>query len=291
MQGEISLDWTLALKAALMGIVEGLTEFLPISSTGHLILAGSLLNFTGETAKVFEIAIQTGAMLAVIWEYRQRLAATVTGLATEPAARRFALNVLVAFIPAAVLGLLFGRIVKEHLFHPVPVALAFIVGGLIILWVERRHRRQFGERDQEGTRRARVETVDQMSGLDALKVGLVQCLALIPGTSRSGATIIGAMMFGFSRKCATEFSFFLGIPTLMGAGAYSVWKQRDLLQWSDLPMFAIGTVFAFFSAWLCIRWLIRYVSTHDFTVFAWYRIIFGLVVLLTAYTGWVEWKA
>ena len=285
------LDWTLALKAALMGIVEGLTEFLPISSTGHLILAGSLLDFTGETAKVFEIAIQTGAMLAVIWEYRQRLAATVTGLATEPAARRFALNLLVAFMPAAVLGLLLGKVVKEHLFHPVPVALAFIVGGLIILWVERRHRVQFGERDLEGTRRARVETVDQMSRLDALKVGLVQCLALIPGTSRSGATIIGAMMFGFSRKCATEFSFFLGIPTLMGAGAYSVWKQRDLLQWSDLPMFAIGTVFAFFSAWLCIRWLIRYVSTHDFTVFAWYRIIFGLVVLLTAYTGLVEWKA
>jgi undecaprenyl-diphosphatase len=187
--------------------------------------------------------------------------------------------------------LLLGKVVKEYLFHPVPVALAFIVGGLIILWVERRHRVQFGERDLEGTRRARVETVDQMSRLDALKVGLVQCLALIPGTSRSGATIIGAMMFGFSRKCATEFSFFLGIPTLMGAGAYSVWKQRDLLQWSDLPMFAIGTVFAFFSAWLCIRWLIRYVSTHDFTVFAWYRIIFGLVVLLTAYTGWVEWKA
>ncbi len=285
------MDWTVALKAALMGIVEGLTEFLPISSTGHLILAGSLLDFTGETVKVFEIAIQTGAMLAVIWEYRQRLAATVTGLATEPAARRFALNVLVAFIPAAVLGLLLGKIVKAHLFHPVPVALAFIVGGLIILWVERRHRGQFGERDLEGTRRARVETVDQMSGLDALKVGLVQCLALIPGTSRSGATIIGSMLFGFSRKCATEFSFFLGIPTLMGAGAYSVWKQRELLQWSDLPMFAVGTVFAFFSAWLCIRWLIRYVSTHDFTVFAWYRIVFGLVVLATAYTGVVEWKA
>lgn len=285
------MDWTVALKAALMGIVEGLTEFLPISSTGHLILAGSLLDFTGETVKVFEIAIQTGAMLAVIWEYRQRLAATVTGLATEPSARRFALNVLVAFIPAAVLGLLLGKVVKEHLFHPVPVALAFIVGGLVILWVERRHRGQFGERDLEGTRRARVESVDQMSGLDALKVGLVQCLALIPGTSRSGATIIGSMLFGFSRKCATEFSFFLGIPTLMGAGAYSVWKQRELLQWSDLPMFAVGTVFAFFSAWLCIRWLIRYVSTHDFTVFAWYRIAFGLVVLLTAYTGWVEWKA
>jgi undecaprenyl-diphosphatase len=286
-----AVDWTLALKAALMGIVEGLTEFLPISSTGHLILAGSLLDFTGETVKVFEIAIQTGAMLAVIWEYRQRLAATVTGLATEPAARRFALNVVVAFIPAVAFGLLLGKIVKAHLFHPVPVALAFIVGGLVILWVERRHRRLFGDRDLQGARRARVETVDDMRGLDALKVGLVQCLALIPGTSRSGATIIGAMMFGFSRKCATEFSFFLGIPTLMGAGAYSVWKQRDLLQWSDLPMFAVGTVFAFFSAWLCIRWLIRYVSTHDFTVFAWYRIVFGLVVLATAYTGLVEWKA
>jgi len=256
------LEWTVALKAALMGIVEGLTEFLPISSTGHLILAGSLLDFTGETVKVFEIAIQTGAMFAVVWEYRQRLMDTVRGIGSEPAARRFALNVLVAFI----------------------------VGGVIILWVERRHRGQFGERDLEGTRRARVETVDQMSGLDALKVGLVQCLALIPGTSRSGATIIGSMMFGFSRKCATEFSFFLGIPTLMGAGAYSVWKQRDLLQWSDLPMFAVGTVFAFFSAWLCIRWLIRYVSTHDFTVFAWYRIAFGLVVLVTAYSGLVEWK-
>jgi undecaprenyl-diphosphatase len=274
-----------------MGIVEGLTEFLPISSTGHLILAGSLLEFTGETVKVFEIAIQTGAMLAVIWEYRQRLAATVTGLATEPAARRFALNVVVAFLPAVVFGLLLGKIVKAHLFHPVPVALAFIVGGLVILWVERRHRRLFGDRDLQGVRRARVETVDDMSGLDALKVGLVQCLALIPGTSRSGATIIGGMVFGFSRRCATEFSFYLGIPTLMGAGAYSVWKQRDLLQWSDLPMFAVGTVFAFFSAWLCIRWLIRYVSTHDFTVFAWYRIVFGLVVLATAYTGAVEWKA
>ena len=285
------MDFHPLLQALILGLVEGFTEFLPVSSTGHLILAGSLLDFTGETVKVFEIAIQTGAMLAVIWEYRQRLAATVTGLATEPSARRFALNVLVVFIPAAVLGLLLGKVVKEHLFHPVPVALAFIVGGLVILWVERRHRGQFGERDLEGTRRARVDSVDQMSGLDALKVGLVQCLALIPGTSRSGATIIGSMLFGFSRKCATEFSFFLGIPTLMGAGAYSVWKQRDLLQWSDLPMFAVGTVFAFFSAWLCIRWLIRYVSTHDFTVFAWYRIVFGLVVLATAYTGLVEWKA
>jgi undecaprenyl-diphosphatase len=285
------LDPILLVKAALMGIVEGLTEFLPISSTGHLILAGSLLNLTGETVKVFEIAIQTGAMLAVIWEYRARLGRTVAGLGHDPVARRFVANVLVAFVPAVVLGLAFGGLVKKHLFHPVPVATAFIVGGVIILWVERRHRRLFGERDLQGVRRARVETVDDMSGLDALKVGLVQCLALIPGTSRSGATIIGGMVFGFSRRCATEFSFYLGIPTLMGAGAYSVWKQRALLNVADLPMFAVGTLFAFFSAWLCIRWLIRYVSTHDFTAFAWYRIAFGAVVLVTAWGGWVEWKA
>jgi undecaprenyl-diphosphatase len=274
-----------------MGVVEGLTEFLPISSTGHLILAASLLNFTGEKIKVFEIAIQTGAMFAVIWEYRARLSRTVTGIGHDPQARRFALNVLVAFVPAVVLGLAFGGIVKQHLFHPVPVALAFIAGGLIILWVEARHRRQFGERDRQGQRRARVETVDDMTPLDALKVGLVQCLALIPGTSRSGATIIGGMVFGFSRQCATEFSFYLGIPTLMGAGAYSVLKNRHLLEAGDLPMFAVGLVFAFFSALLCIRWLIRYVSTHDFTAFAWYRIVFGLVVLGTAYTGLVTWAA
>lgn len=285
------MDIVSLLKAALMGVVEGLTEFLPISSTGHLILAGSLLDFTGETAKVFEIAIQTGAMFAVIWEYRARLAATVQGIRTEATAQRFARNLLIAFLPAVVFGLALGSLVKKHLFHPVPVALAFIVGGLIILWVERRHRAAFGDLDLAGARRARVETVDDMTALDALKVGLVQCLALIPGTSRSGATIIGAMMFGFSRRGATEFSFFLGIPTLVGAGAYSLWKQRDALSLADLPMFAVGLVFAFASALVCIRWLIRYVATHDFTVFAWYRIVFGGVVLLTASTGWVTWAA
>jgi undecaprenyl-diphosphatase len=230
-------------------------------------------------------------MFAVIWQYRERLGRTVSGLTSDPQAQRFARNVLIAFMPAVVLGLTFGKLVKEHLFHPVPVAMAFIVGGLIILWVERRHHAKFGERDLLGERRARVESVDDMSALDSLKVGLVQCLALIPGTSRSGATIIGAMVFGFSRKCATEFSFYLGIPTLMGAGAYSVWKERAALHAADLPMFAVGLVFAFFSALLCIRWLIRYVSTHDFTAFAWYRILFGGLVLLTAYFGWVEWKA
>jgi undecaprenyl-diphosphatase len=274
-----------------MGVVEGLTEFLPISSTGHLILAASLLNFTGEMVKVFEIAIQTGAMLSVIWEYRQRLGRTVTGLGHDPVARRFALNVLIAFIPAVVLGLSLGKVIKEHLFHPVPVALAFVVGGLIILWVEARHKRLYGAMDTVGQRHARVETVDDMSPLDALKVGLLQCLALIPGTSRSGATIIGAVVLGFSRKAATEFSFYLGIPTLMGAGAYSVYKQRDLLRWEDLPVFAVGTVVSFFAALVCIRWLIRYVSSHDFVPFAWYRIVFGGIVLLTATTGWVSWVA
>lgn len=285
------MDVMLLVKAAVMGLVEGFTEFLPISSTGHLILAASLLDFTGNGAKVFEIAIQTGAMFAVVWEYRERLKRTVTGITHDPVAQRFARNVLIAFIPAVVLGLLLGSAIKERLFHPVPVAMAFIVGGLIILWVERRHRRQFGERDLEGGRLARVETVDDMTAMDALKVGLIQCLALIPGTSRSGSTIIGAMLLGFSRKAAAEFSFYLGIPTLMGAGAYSVWKERAALSMADAPMFAVGLVFAFISALICIRWLIRYVSTHDFTVFAWYRIVFGAIVLLTAYTGWVEWSA
>ena len=285
------MDLVLLGKAAVMGIVEGLTEFLPISSTGHLILTASLLNFTGEMVKVFEVAIQSGAMLSVIWEYRQRLGRTVTGLGHDPVARRFALNVLIAFIPAVVLGLSLGKVIKEHLFHPVPVALAFVVGGLIILWVEARHKRLYGAMDTVGQRHARVETVDDMSPLDALKVGLLQCLALIPGTSRSGATIIGAMVLGFSRKCATEFSFYLGIPTLMGAGAYSVWKERAALQWADAPLFAVGLALSFVSALLCIRWLIRFVSTHDFTVFAWYRIVFGAIVLATAFTGVVEWKA
>ena len=283
------MDLLLLAKAAVLGIVEGLTEFLPISSTGHLILAGSLLGFTGENAKVFEIAIQTGAMVAVIWEYRARFARALAGVGSEPAARRFVLNIAIAFVPAAVVGLLFNKAIKAHLFAPVPVALAFVVGGLVILWVERRHKAAYGLHDLEGRRHARIETVEDMSARDALVVGCMQCLALVPGTSRSGATIIGAMVFGFSRKAATEFSFFLGIPTLMAAGAYSVWKQRDALHAADLPVFAVGSVLAFCAAWLCIRWLIRYVSTHDFIPFAWYRIAFGAVVLLTAYSGLVVW--
>jgi undecaprenyl-diphosphatase len=272
------LDVALWVKAAVMGIVEGLTEFLPISSTGHLILAASLLDFTGEKVKVFEIAIQTGAIFAVILVYWDRLRDTAANLGSSRRAQRFVANVLVAFVPAVVLGLLFGKAIQAHLFTPVVVASTFILGGLIILWVERRLRPA-----------VRVQEIDDMSALDALKVGLVQCLALVPGTSRSGATIIGGMLFGLSRKAATEFTFFLAIPTLIGAGAYSLIKERALLSLSDLPLFAIGLVFSFASAWLCVRWLLRYVATRDFVPFAWYRIAFGLLVLLTDWTGWVVW--
>jgi len=283
------LDPILLLKAAILGVVEGLTEFLPISSTGHLIVASSLLGFRGENVATFEIAIQTGAMAAVIWEYRRRLTETLAGLGSQVRAQRFALNVAIAFVPAVVLGLAFGKLIQSTLFHPVPVAVAFIVGGLVILWVEARHKRLYGARDLQGERHARVESVDDMSPLDALKVGLAQCLALVPGTSRSGATIIGGMLFGLSRRAATEFSFYLAIPTLIGAGAWSMWKQRDAFVAADGPLFAVGLVFAFVSALACIRWLIRYVATHDFVVFAWYRIAFGAVILLTAWLGWVQW--
>ena len=283
------MEFLTIVKAAILGIVEGLTEFLPISSTGHLIVASSLLKFTGEKVATFEIAIQTGAMFAVIWEYRAKLFATVAGILRERTAQLFAINVAIAFAPAVVFGLALGGLIKARLFHPVPVALAFVIGGLIILWVERRHHRAFGERDLQGTRISRVESIDDMTPLDALKVGLVQCAALIPGTSRSGATIIGGMLFGLSRKAATEFSFYLAIPTLIGAGAYSMWKQRGLFVDADIPVFTTGLIFAFFSALLCIRWLIRYLTTHDFTIFAWYRIAFGGVILLTSYLGWVDW--
>jgi len=274
------MDLTLALKALIMGIVEGLTEFLPISSTGHLILTASLLDFTGEKVKVFEIAIQAGAMLAVCWEYRVRIAGVLSGLFSDAKAQRFAINLIIAFLPAAALGFLFNKAIKAKLFSPVPVALAFIIGGFIILWMERRNR---------NAPAARVESVDDMTALDALKVGIAQAFALIPGTSRSGATIIGGMLFGLSRKAATEFSFFLAIPTLFAATIYSVYKERALLSAADLPWFGIGAIAAFASAFLCVRWLLRYISSHDFTLFAWYRIVFGLVVIASAYGGLVNW--
>jgi undecaprenyl-diphosphatase len=257
-------------KALILGVVEGLTEFLPVSSTGHLILAGDLLDFRSEQAKVFYVVIQTGAMLAVIWEYRERFTST---------APRFWLNLGIAFLPAAVLGVLLGDFIKAYLFHPVAVAAAFIAGGFIILWVER----------PGADRRPRVESTDAMTWLDALKVGIAQCFALIPGTSRAGATIIGGMLFGLSRPAAVQFSFFLAVPTLVGAGAWDFLRHRELLSSGDTGYFLAGGIMAFVSAFAVIRWLIRYVATHDFRPFAWYRIGFGIVVLVTASTGAVDW--
>jgi undecaprenyl-diphosphatase len=269
------------LVAAILGLVEGLTEFLPVSSTGHLIVAGSLLNFTGERAKLFEIVIQAGAIVAVCWEYRARLFAVARGLLRERAAQRFVLNLLIAFLPAAMLGLAFAGAIKARLFAPVPVAGAFIAGALVILWAERRQRTRPDS--------IRIRSVDELSWTDALKIGLAQAFALIPGTSRSGATIIGGMLFGLSRQAATEFSFFLAIPTLFAATGYDLVKNRHLVSTGDLSMIAVGFAVAFVSAFFTIRALLRYVAHHDFVPFAWYRIAFGLVILGTAYAGLVRW--
>jgi len=272
------MDLILVIKALVLGIVEGLTEFLPVSSTGHLIVVGSLLQFNDERGKLFEIVIQFGAILAVCWEYRAKLIHVLTSLPREEAARRFVVNLAVAFVPAARLGLLFHKAIKAVLFNALPVALAFIVGALIILWVERRERAP------------RVSDVDDLSWLDALKLGLAQCFALIPGTSRSGATIIGGMLFGLSRKAATEFSFFLAIPTLFAATAFELFKARHALAGNDWSLIGAGFVAAFVSAFIAVRALLRYIATHDFKPFAWYRIAFGLIVLATAYFGWVDWR-
>jgi undecaprenyl-diphosphatase len=273
------MDPILLLKALILGIVEGLTEFLPISSTGHLILAGDLLNFNDDRGKLFEIVIQSGAILAVVWEYRQRLLVVARGAFNDKAAQKFILNLFVAFLPLAILGLAFGKAIKANLFNPIAVATTFILGAFVILWAEKREHA------------IRVQTVEEMTLLDALKMGLAQAVALIPGTSRSGATIIGGLLFGLSRKAATEFSFFLAIPTLGAATVYQLYKERALLNADDIGMWVVGFVSAFISAFLCVRWLLRFISSHDFTPFAWYRIVFGIVVLLTAHFGWVQWTA
>jgi undecaprenyl-diphosphatase len=270
-------DPTLLLSALILGIIEGLTEFLPVSSTGHLILAGQLLGFNDEKGKVFEIAIQFAAILAVVWEYRARLGHALVSLTSEPASQRLAINLFVAFLPAAILGFLFLKQIKAYLFNPMVVATALIVGGVVILWAERRRHT------------VRADTVDDMTWRDALKVGFAQAVAMIPGTSRSGATIIGGLLFGLSRKTAAEFSFFLAIPTMFAATAYDVYSNWQLFSAGDIGMFAVGGAASFISALLAVRGLIRFISRHDFTVFAWYRIVFGVVVLATAYLGLVDW--
>ncbi|MGZ4981102.1 MAG: undecaprenyl-diphosphate phosphatase [Methylobacter sp.] len=272
------MDLILTLKTIILGIVEGLTEFLPVSSTGHLILVGDLLNFNDDKGKLFEIVIQVGAILAVCWEYRAKIAAVIVGLPNQKSAQKFTLNLMIAFVPLASLGLLFGKYIKAVLFKPLPVALAFIIGAFIIIWAEKREHK------------IRIHEVEDLSPLDALKLGIAQAFALIPGTSRSGATIIGGLLFGLSRKAATEFSFFLAIPTLIVASIYDLYKHRDLLELaSDAPYFAAGLIAAFLSALLAIKGLLRYISHHDFIIFAWYRIAFGLIVIATAYSGLVHW--
>jgi undecaprenyl-diphosphatase len=283
------LDWLLASKALLLGIIEGLTEFLPVSSTGHLIVAEDVVRFRIATREAFIIAIQAGAILAVCWEYRQRLAHFVLNLRRDAREQKLAVNVAVGFLPAALVGVLAKGAIERFLFKPLPVAAALVIGGLVILWAERRHRGRFGQLDLAGSRRARVESLDDIRPWDALRVGAVQCLALIPGTSRSGATIIGGLLFGFSRKAATEFSFFLAIPTVIGASVYSGFKAREQFVAAELPLYAIGFVAAFVAALACVRWLLAYISRNDFRPFAWYRIVFGGVILLTAYAGWVDW--
>jgi undecaprenyl-diphosphatase len=272
------MDLLLLTKALVLGIVEGLTEFLPISSTGHLILVGDLLDFNDEKGKVFAIVIQLGAILAVCWEYRTRIINVVAGIGSSEDSNRFMLNLFIAFLPAAILGLLFIKTIKQYLFHPISVAIALVVGGVVILWAERRKHV------------IDVERVEDMDWKHALKVGLIQCLALVPGTSRSGATIIGGLFFGLSRIAATEFSFFLAIPIMFAATFYDVYKYREFLHFDDIGMFSVGFATSFISALLAIRGLLRFISNHDFTVFAWYRIVFGIIILVTAYSGLVEWS-
>ncbi|MET0384058.1 MAG: undecaprenyl-diphosphate phosphatase [Burkholderiaceae bacterium] len=276
------MDTLLLIKAAVMGVVEGLTEFLPVSSTGHLILAGSLLGLPNdEVMKTFEVVIQSGAILAIVIVYWRLIVDSLGSLGTNAKSRRLVANIVVGFLPAAVIGFLLINVIKKHLFNGPVVASAFIVGALVILWVERRTDRP-----------VRVNHLDEMTTMDALKVGFIQCLGMVPGTSRSGATIIGGMLVGLSRKAATEFSFFLAIPTLIGASVLSAWKVRAALaaQWHGyLPLFAVGFVVSFLAAWMCVRWLLRYIATHTFVAFAWYRIAFGLVVLATWLTHMVRW--
>ncbi len=271
------LDLSLLIHGLILGLVEGLTEFLPVSSTGHLILVGQLLGFNDDKGKVFEIAIQFAAILAVVWEYRSKLTHTLVSITSEPLSQRLAVNLVIAFMPAAILGILFLKQIKSYLFNPFVVASAFIIGGFLILWAERRQHE------------VHAETVDDLTWRDALKVGFAQALAMIPGTSRSGATIIGGLFFGLSRRAATEFSFFLAIPTMFAATFYDVYKNRDLFSVDDLALFAVGGTVSFISAFIAVRGLIRFISRHDFTVFAWYRIAFGIIVLVSAQMGWVDW--
>jgi len=274
-----SMDFWTAIQALILGVVEGLTEFLPISSTGHQIIVADLLDFGGERAMAFNIIIQLGAILAVVWEFRRKILDVVTGLPTQRNAQRFTVNLLIAFLPAVVLGVIFADLIHHYLFNPITVAAALVIGGIVMLWAERREHE------------VHAESVDDITWKDALKVGFAQCLAMIPGTSRSGSTIIGGLLFGLSRKTATEFSFFLAMPTMVGAAVYSGYKYRDLFQPADLPVFAIGFVTSFIFAMIAVKGLLKFIASHSYAAFAWYRIAFGLLILATWQFGWIDWAA
>ncbi|WP_460953061.1 undecaprenyl-diphosphate phosphatase [Pseudomonas marginalis] len=273
------MDFWTAIQAVILGVVEGLTEFLPISSTGHQIIVADLLDFTGDRFNAFNIIIQLGAILAVVWEFRGKIFEVVSGLPTQRKAQRFTVNLLIAFMPAVVLGVIFADVIHHYLFNPVTVATALVLGGIVMLWAERREHE------------VHAETVDDITWKDALKVGLAQCLAMIPGTSRSGSTIIGGLLFGLSRKTATEFSFFLAMPTMVGAAVYSGYKYRDLFQPADLPVFVIGFVTSFIFAMIAVKGLLKFIASHSYAAFAWYRIAFGLLILATWQFGWIDWTA
>ncbi|NMZ90681.1 undecaprenyl-diphosphate phosphatase [Pseudomonas panacis] len=273
------MDFWTAIQALILGVVEGLTEFLPISSTGHQIIVADLLDFGGERAMAFNIIIQLGAILAVVWEFRRNILDVVTGLPTQRNAQRFTVNLLIAFLPAVVLGVIFADLIHHYLFNPITVAAALVIGGIVMLWAERREHE------------VHAESVDDITWKDALKVGFAQCLAMIPGTSRSGSTIIGGLLFGLSRKTATEFSFFLAMPTMVGAAVYSGYKYRDLFQPADLPVFAIGFVTSFIFAMIAVKGLLKFIASHSYAAFAWYRIAFGLLILATWQFGWIDWAA
>jgi len=265
------------LEAFILGLVEGITEFLPVSSTGHLILTRDLLGLEGDAVDRQLIIIQGAAILAVVWEFRQKLFSTAFTLHTSAVSRRFLLNLFIVSVPLAVLGLAFEHQIKAVLFNAVTVAIALIVGGVIILWAERRPHEE------------RITDVDQLTWKDALKLGLFQALALIPGTSRSGATIIGGLLSGLSRRTAAEFSFFAALPALIAATLYEIYKARDDFANTDPTPLFVSCMVSFVSALLATKFLIRFVSKHSFGAFAWYRIAFGALILITAFTGLISW--
>ncbi len=267
------------IKAFFLGIVEGITEFLPISSTGHLILVGKWIDFASTDSKVFEVVIQLGSILAVMWIFRERLIKLCVGtLQRDPVEMGFMRNLIIAFLPSAIIGFIFIKAIKALFFQPAVVAVTLILGGFIMLWVERT--RPGG---QSAGSSVTATTLESISWKQALVVGCAQCLAMIPGTSRSGATIIGGMLAGINRKTATEFSFFLAMPTMMAAAGYDMFKNASLISQADMLAIAVGFASAFFSALVVVRAILAFISKHTYRAFGWYRILLGVVVAVWLY--------